>query len=222
MKRVLITAGYSNLGFAIAEKFHKEGYEVIVTTRDSSRADDRFKTICLDLRRIEDVREKLSAVKELDVLVNNAGIFTEGKAEDLSEESFDSVFSLNIRALYFVIQTLLPALRKKNGSVVNVSSMNAIHPGFGTTAHYDASKGAVSALTRSLSAETGLRINAIAPGLISHPRLEGSSLEEYWKNHTVKKAMLSAAELADTVFFLAESNGIYGVTLPVDNGYMLC
>lgn len=222
MKRVLITAGYSNLGYAAAEKFHKEGYAVIVTSRDTSREDRRFRTIYLDLCNLEEVREKLSQIEELDVLVNNAGIFTEGHIDDLSAEAFDSVFSLNIRALYFAIQTLLPAIRKRNGSVVNVSSMNAIHPGFGTTAHYDASKGAVSVLTRSLAAETGLRINAIAPGLISAPRLEGSSLEEYWKTHTVKKGMLTSDELADTVFFLAESRGIYGVTLPVDNGYMLC
>lgn len=222
MKRVLITAGYSNLGYAAAEKFHKEGYEVIVTTRDLARSVERFRNICLDLYDLEAVKEKLSSLDELDVLVNNAGIFTEGSLKELSAASFDSVFSLNVRSLYFVTQAVLAALRKRDGSVVNVSSMNAIHPGFGTTSHYDASKGAVSALTRSLAAETGLRINAIAPGLISALRLEGSSLEEYWKSHTVKKEMLSAEELADTIFFLAESRGIYGVTLPVDNGYMLC
>lgn len=222
MKRVLITAGYSNLGYATAEKFHEKGYEVTVTTRDSSRSDERFRTICLDLCSLEEIREKLSSFDGLDVLVNNAGIFTEGHADELSPDSFDSVFDLNVRSLYFVTQALLPSLRKRDGSVVNISSMNALHPGFGTTAHYDASKGAVSALTRSLAAETGLRINAIAPGLISAPRLEGSSLEEFWKTHTVKKKMLSSEELADTILFLAESQGIYGVTLPVDNGYMLC
>lgn len=222
MKRVLITAGYSNLGFAVAEKFYSEGYEVIVTSRDTSQSDNRFRTIYLDLTDTEDVKDKLSFIDELDVLVNNAGIFTEGYIENLSADSFDSVFSLNVRSLYFVIQTLLPALKKREGSVVNISSMNALHPGFGTTAHYDASKGAVSALTRSLAAETGLRINAVAPGLIHTERLEGSALEEYWKSHTVKKSMLESHELADTVFFLSESHGIFGVTLCVDNGYMLC
>ena len=73
--------------------------------------------------------------------------------------------------------------------------MNALHPGFGTTAHYDASKGAVSAYTRSLAAETGLRVNAVAPGLIKRDALVGSELEEYWKSHSVKKAMMEREEI---------------------------
>ena len=100
--------------------------------------------------------------------------------------------------------------------------MNAIHPGFGTTAHYDASKGAVSAYTRSLSQETGLRVNAVAPGLIERKDLIGSDLDNYWKSHSVKKAMMQRDEIAETVFFLATSTGIYGQTILVDNGFTLC
>ena len=99
--------------------------------------------------------------------------------------------------------------------------MNAIHPGFGTTAHYDASKGAVSSYTKSLAEETGLRVNAVAPGLIERDALKGSQLEEYWKSHTVKKAMMKTEEIAETVYFLATCAGIYGQTILVDNGFTL-
>ena len=91
----------------------------------------------------------------------------------------------------------------------------------GSTSHYDASKGAVSAYTRSLAQETGLRVNAVAPGLIEREALKKSPLEEYWLSHSVKKAMMQGDEIADTIYFLATSSGIYGQTILVDNGFTL-
>ena len=73
----------------------------------------------------------------------------------------------------------------------------------------------------SLARETGLRVNALAPGLISRKALEGSDLERHWKDHTVCPEMMNTEELARTVLFLAESTGIYGQTLLQDNGYCL-
>ncbi len=116
---------------------------------------------------------------------------------------------------------ILAGLEKEsNGSIVNISSMNSLHPGFGGTSHYDASKGAVSAFTRSLASETGLRVNAIAPGLIARNDLIGSELAKRYEGHSIK-GMLKVQEIAKTVFFLATSSGIYGQTLLQDNGYCL-
>ena len=221
MRRVLVTGGRSNLGEAIRNKFIKEGYEVWYTVSDKSKIDSD-KAIAVDLRNEEKVKNAFSFLDSLDVLVNNAGVFTEGKQDSLPLSSLDEVFSLNVKGLFLVTRELLPLLKKSDGSIVNISSMNALHPGFGTTAHYDASKGAVSAYTRSLAAETGLRVNAVAPGLIKRDALIGSELEAYWKSHSVKKAMMEREEIADTVYFLAQSRGIYGETILVDNGFTLC
>ena len=221
MRRVLVTGGRSNLGEAIRNKFIKEGYEVWYTVSNKSK-NDSDKAIAVDLRNEEEVKNAFSFLSSLDVLVNNAGIFTEGKQDSLSLSSFDEVFSLNVKGLFLVTRELLPLLKKSDGSIVNISSMNALHPGFGTTAHYDASKGAVSAYTRSLAAETGLRVNAVAPGLIKRDALIRSALEAYRKSHSVKKAMMEREEIADTVYFLAQSKGIYGETILVDNGFTLC
>ena len=220
MKRVLVTAGQSNLGKAIRAKFEKEGYEVWYTVSQKSKVDSP-KAISVDLRNEKEVKEALSSFIDLDVLVNNAGVFTEGKQDKLDLDSFEEVFSLNVKGLFLVTRELLPLLKKKNGSIVNVSSMNALHPGFGSTSHYDASKGAVSAYTRSLAQETGLRVNAVAPGLIEREALKKSPLEEYWLSHSVKKAMMQGDEIADTIYFLATSSGIYGQTILVDNGFTL-
>lgn len=220
MKQVLVTGGRSNLGMAICKEFESAGYEVFytVTTKDKAVGEH---AIVVNLTDPEDIKAKLTKLTSLDVLVNNAGVFTSGKQESLPLEDFDKVFNLNMRGLFLTIQTLLPLLKKSDGSIVNISSLNALHPGFGTTAHYDASKGAVSAYTASLAFETGLRVNAVAPGLIEVERLVGSDLDKLYQTHSVKGEMLTPLTIAKAVFFLAESQGIYGQTLLVDNGYTL-
>lgn len=220
MKRVLVSAGHSNLGKAIRAKFEKEGFEVWYTVSTKTKVDGP-RAIAVDLRDEKATKEAFSMLESLDVLVNNAGVFTEGSQESLPPASFDEVFSLNVRGLFLITKELLPLLKKSHGAIVNISSMNAIHPGFGTTTHYDASKGAVSAYTRSLAQETGLRVNAVAPGLIEREGLKGSKLEEYWKSHTVNKAMMKTEEIAESVFFLATTSGIYGQTILIDNGFTL-
>ena len=126
-----------------------------------------------------------------------------------------------MKGLFLVTKALLPLLKASDGAIVNISSMNAIHPGFGTTAHYDASKGAVSAYTRSLASETSLRVNAVAPGLIERQSLLGSELEKHWKAHTGGREMMKTEDIAKLVYFLSEARGIYGQTILIDNGYTL-
>ncbi len=218
--KALITGGNSNLGRAIRKTLEDRGYEVYYTVSSADKVDGS-RAIAADLTDEKAIVSALGSFKELDVLVNNAGIFTEGSQDSLPTSLFDAVMDLNLRGLFLVTRTLLPALRKSDGAIVNISSMNALHPGFGTTAHYDASKGAVSAYTASLAAETGLRVNAVAPGLIDAERLQGTDLEKHWESHSVKKEMVKPEIIAETVAFLAQSRGIYGQTVLVDNGYCL-
>lgn len=213
--RVLITGGNSNLGRAISKVFSQNGWECIITSRSGDGC------IPLDFEKPFDKDSFLSSVGEIDCLVNNAGIFTEGMQESLDYDSFERVFDVNVKGLFKVTQALLPALKKRDGSIVNVASINALHPGFGSTAHYDATKGAVKAYTASLALETGLRVNAVAPGLLSADRLKGSSLEEYWLGHSVRGKMVDPEDVARAVFFLATSSGIYGQCIVIDNGYLL-
>ncbi len=219
-RTALVTAGNSNLGKAIREVLEDRGYEVLYTVSSADKVDGP-NAIAVDLRDEMAVGSAFSSFKQLDLLVNNAGIFTEGSQEALSTGLFDDVMDLNVRGLFLVTRALLPAIKRVDGAIVNISSMNALHPGFGTTAHYDASKGAVSSYTASLAAETGLRVNAVAPGLIDAQRLHGTDLEKHWKGHSVKAEMVKPETIAEAVLFLAECQGIYGQTILVDNGYCL-
>lgn len=220
MPSVLVTGGFSNLGLSVCKLFHSEGWEVMATSTSRKELPpfiDRLFT--MDLSKRGEI--KFPGVGELDCLVNNAGVFTEEGPDGASEEDWDKVYDLNVKGLYYTIQELLPALKQVDGSVVNISSMNALRPGFGSTAHYDGSKGAVSAMTRSLALETGLRVNALAPGLISRPSLTGSGLESLWKERAVRKEMMDTEDLAKWVHALATGKGMYGQTILVDNGWTL-
>ena len=218
--KVLITGGLSNLGSSIAKVFFENGWDVYVTAREK-RSFGYGNVIEMDLENPESILECKKHFDSLDVLVNNAGIFTEGFQESLSEDDFDKVFSVNVKGLFLVTKAFLPLLKESNGAIVNISSINALHPGFGKTAHYDASKGAVSSYTASLAAETGLRVNAVAPGLIDVDKLRDSELEKYFCSHSAKKSMVNPLDIAKTVYFLSLSEGIYGQTITVDNGYLL-
>lgn len=218
--KVLITGGLSNLGSAIAKVFYENGWDVFVTSREKKNF-EYGSVLEMDLENAESISECSKHFDSLDVLINNAGIFTEGLQENLPEEDFDKVFNVNVKGLFLATKAFLPLLKVSNGAIVNISSINALHPGFGGTAHYDASKGAVSSYTASLAAETGLRVNAVAPGLIDSGRLQGSDLDKYYCSHSVKKSMVNPEDIAKTVYFLAVSEGIYGQTITVDNGYLL-
>lgn len=223
MKKVLVTGGYSLIGQAVVEKFLENNYFVYATSREKREEKrDNVKNITLDLEdKNLDIKEALKEIDELDVLVNNAGIFTEGKTEELSLELFNKVYDVNIKGLFLVTQYAIPLLKKTNGSIVNLSSLNAVLPGFGHTAHYDASKGFVKTYTKALAKETGLRVNAVAPGLVETERLKGLPIETDHIAHCVKKALVTSKEVAEAIYFLSIATGIYGETILVDNGYTL-
>ena len=219
-KTVLVTGALSGLGRVISRVYSERGFFVYGTARTAEGKDFPYGKL-LPLELTGGDLSSLDGIKSLDVLVNNAGIFTLGAQDVLSDEAFDAVIDVNVKGLFSVTRKMLPLLKASDGAIVNISSMNAFHPGFGGTAHYDASKGFVSSYTRSLAAETGLRVNAVAPGLIERKDLIGSELGERYSQHSVKKSMMEPEEIAETVFFLSSQSGIYGQTILVDNGYTL-
>ena len=118
--------------------------------------------------------------------------------------------------------------QRLGGSIINISSINAHHPGFGNTAHYDASKGAVTAYTKSLAAELApsrIRVNAIAPGLIDSEGLREHfpDLATMVEQRTPLHQLGTAEDVAHSAVFLASRAAahITGTTILVDGGYLL-
>ena len=170
----------------------------------------------------------LGAVDGVDILVNNAGIPMRRKPDELSEEDFDLVFSINVRSLLMLTLGLGPSMAARGGgSVINISSIASLRGPLGRVA-YAGTKGAVDAMTRALAADwgaDGIRVNAICPGLIATAIWEGDrqnvpGLIERLEDGIALKRWGYGDDVADVVLFFASDASRYvtGEVVAVDGG----
>jgi 2-keto-3-deoxy-L-fuconate dehydrogenase len=181
-KVALVTAAGQGIGRAIAAAFAAEGARVIATDLDAGK----LKGLRAAERRALDVRSTAAVealAKEvgrkygaLDVLTNCAGFVHHGTVLDCSEEAWDFSFDLNVKSMHRTIKAFLPAmLKRKRGSIVNISSGASSVRGLPNRYVYGATKAAVIGLTKAVAADfikRGIRANAICPGTIESPSLD--------------------------------------------------
>lgn len=182
-KVALVTAAGQGIGRAIAASFAAEGASVIATDVDESKLDGITSTrrLKLDVRStpaVDALAKQIAAeFRALDVLVNCAGYVHHGSVLDCSEQDWDFSFDLNVKSMHRTIRAFLPAMLEKNaGSIVNISSAVSSIRGVPDRYAYGATKAAVIGLTKAVAADfirRGIRANAICPGTIESPSLEG-------------------------------------------------
>src|SRR2546422_9511143 len=235
----LITGGTSGIGRAAANKLAQLGVHVIVVGRNAERgaktvaeiraAGGEADSISSDLRDASSAREVARRAIELgnghvDILINNAGIFPFGPTHETTEEVFESVYSLNVKAPYFLVAALAPLMAKRGkGAIVNVSTMVADY-GVAGMSLYGSSKAAINLLTKAWAAEygpSGVRVNAVSPG---PTRTEGTDamgpgLEKLAAQAPAGRPA-TADEIAEAIVFLATDRAsfIHGAKLAVDGG----
>jgi NAD(P)-dependent dehydrogenase (short-subunit alcohol dehydrogenase family) len=170
----------------------------------------------------------LEVVDGVDILVNNAGIPMRRRPEELTEEDFDRVFSINVRSLLMLTLGLAPSMIDRGGgSVINISSIASLRGPLGRVA-YAGTKGAVDAMTRALAADwgaQGIRVNAICPGLIATAIWEPDrqnipGLIERLEDGIALKRWGFGDDVADVVLFFASDASRYvtGEVVAVDGG----
>ena len=241
-KIALITGAAGGMGRATAETFAREGATVVIAdvedgdaaaVAEKIRADGgRAMHLHLDVSAEPDwvaaIDEVLTRYRRLDVLVNNAGISGTFDPDLTSTEFYDRLMQVNARGVFLGIKHGAAAMaRTGGGSIVNLSSISASIGQLGVHLGYGASKAAVKSMTRTAAvhyADDGIRVNAVAPGMLPPMRTSRGSADPVWRAKQIAGVPMKRAgevrEVADVVLFLAgdESSYVTGVEILVDGG----
>jgi len=239
-KTAIITGGDSGIGRSVAVLYAREGADVAILYLDQHQDADETRTVveqygrrCLTFagdvadrdvcRKVID--ETLAAFGRLDILVNNAAEqHPQEKLEDISEEQWEKTFRTNIFGMFQMTKAALPHLGK-GASIINTTSVTA-YKGSPQLLDYSATKGAITAFTRSLSmnlAERGIRVNGVAPGPIWTPLIpstfDADEVAEFGSNTPMKRPG-QPDEVAPAYVYLASSDAAYvsGQVIHVNGG----
>jgi 2-keto-3-deoxy-L-fuconate dehydrogenase len=179
----LVTAAGAGIGRACAVAFAREGAAVLATDIDAAalaalgREVPGLRTMRCDVRDDASVHAAAAAAGDVDVLLNAAGIVHHGTALDVTDEQWNLAFDLNVRGMHRCIRAVLPGMiARGRGSIVNIASVASSIKGAPNRYLYGATKAAVIGLTKALAADVvakGVRTNAICPGTVQSPSLEG-------------------------------------------------
>jgi 3-oxoacyl-[acyl-carrier protein] reductase len=241
-KIAIVTGAASGFGEGIARLFVREGARVLLADLDGAKAQNvaaelgsSAKAVSCDVSRDADVRGAVKACVDTfghpDIVVNNAGTTHRNQwLLDVDEATFDRVFDVNVKSIYYMTQAVVPAMRaRRDGVIINVGSTAGIRPRPGLT-WYNASKGAVNVLSKSMAVELGpfnIRVNAICPVMGATGMIElflgGPDTPENRAKITAGiplGRMSTAEDVAAAALYLASDAAkfITGIELPVDGG----
>lgn len=187
-KIALITGAAGGIGEACARRLHEAGARVIITDLNAEGSQkvatslndirpESAHAIALDVSKSDEantaIHETITKFGALDILVNNAGIFPMVQFADMTEDNFMKVIDVNLRGVFLCTKAAVEQMKKQgSGNIINITSIDAIHPSMTGLAHYDASKHGVWGFTKNIALEIAphnIRINAIAPGGVATP-----------------------------------------------------
>ncbi|RYF69659.1 MAG: SDR family oxidoreductase [Comamonadaceae bacterium] len=237
-KTVIVTGASSGIGRGVAERFSEEGANVVMCALDADKLQkvaaslpkDRTLARRCDVCDYQDiealVQEAVQRFGQLDVIVNNAGIATEGTALETSLDDWHKTIGTDLGGVFHGCRAALPELLKTKGCIVNMASVSGLGGDWGTCA-YNAAKGGVVNLTRSLALDfggKGVRANAVCPSLtrsaMTEDMLANEELVEKFMERLPLGRVAEPADIAAVVAFLASDDArfVNGVNLPVDGG----
>jgi meso-butanediol dehydrogenase/(S,S)-butanediol dehydrogenase/diacetyl reductase len=237
-KTVIVTGSSAGIGEGIARRFHDEGANVVINARNADKcaavADtlDPARTLSVpgDVSRSAFADEIVAAAVGkfggLDVLVNNAGVGGSSFLHKTEDAEIDRIIDINVKGVLYMCRAAIPHLKTAGGSIVNISSVSGIG-GDSLLPVYNASKGAVTNLTRGLALQVGgmgIRVNAINPSITRSDMVEDITGNEVLMKGFMQRVALGRIgepeDIAAAAAFLASEDAsfITGVNLPVDGG----
>lgn len=242
-KHALVTGGTRGIGMMIARGLLQAGARVVISSRNAGACAEAqhllsefgdVRAIPADLSRHDECRRLADLLKAdsecLDILVNNAGAMWREPLETFPDEAWDTVIDLNLKSPFWLVQELLPALRRAGTAddparIINIGSIAAIHVAQAPNYSYASSKAALHQLTRVLARELGpqhITVNAVAPGVFPS-QMMASTLSAIGDTISAAAPLRRVGrddDMAGIAVFLAGRAGSYltGAIIPVDGG----
>jgi 3-oxoacyl-[acyl-carrier protein] reductase len=174
-KRALVTGASKGIGRAIAEELARAGAEVVVGYRSGAEEAEALATeiegraVQADVSNAEEAARLVEEAGDLDILVNNAGLTRDGLLARMSDDDWRAVIETNLSSVFYTCRAVCrPMMKRRSGSIVNISSIVGVHGNWGQT-NYGASKAGIIGFTKSLARELGsrgVRANVVAPGYV--------------------------------------------------------
>lgn len=237
---VLVTGGANGIGRATVERFLDGGWSAIVVDRQrfGDAHADLVRSVVADVTDVAaldaGIADALASAGRLDAAIAAAGVWSEGPIDDVTEAEYERVFDVNVRGVVFTARAVVPALRETKGSLTLLASDAGIQGNRGA-ALYCASKGAVVLLAKTLAldlAPDGVRVNAVCPGDVDTPMLQGQAdamgdgRDEYLRRLLAgypqgdDARFIQPAEVAELIWFLAQpaARAITGASISIDQG----
>ena len=237
-KVVLVTGAGSGIGRSTALRMDSEGAILIIIDinedeliKTKSMLKNKESTAkVLDISTIADVKKFFKGLNKLDALINVAGILRFDNSHEVQIDDWNKILDVNLTGTFFMCSYALPLLLKSKGAIVNVSSSAALGS-HAWTAAYSASKGGISAFSKTLAVEygmEGLNVNCVCPASIETPMSTNPNMPKDIDTRLLKKIMpidgvnRSPDEIASTIAFLASEDAIHinGIDLRVDGGLL--
>ena len=237
-KVVLVSGAGSGIGRSTALRMDSEGAILIIIDinedeliKTKSMLKNKESTAkVLDISTIADVKKFFKDLNKLDALINVAGILRFDNSHEVQIDDWEKILNVNLTGTFFMCSYALPLLLKSKGAIVNVSSSAALGS-HAWTAAYSASKGGISAFSKTLAVEygmEGLNVNCVCPASIETPMSTNPNMPKDIDTRLLKKIMpidgvnRSPDEIASTIAFLASEDAIHinGIDLRVDGGLL--
>lgn len=250
-KSAIVTGGAKGIGYGIAYRLAEAGAKVLIADMDEATAQKSSQELidkgwaveacAVDVSHEEDVQNMIAACRDkfgsVDILVNNAGIYPPAPVAQMTEEQFEKVMHVNLRSVFLTTKYAAEVMKSQGGGkIINITSIDALHPSMVGLAHYDASKHGMWGFTKNSAlelAEHNIWVNAIAPGGIATPGVaamsQGASAEQMAAQTQTFMAKIpmhrmgEADEIGKVALFLASDMSSYmtGEQIVVDGGALL-
>lgn len=232
-KTALVTGAAKRIGRAIALLLAENGANVAITylgsqqeaeatVRSLAGRDVDALAVRCDLRNPEDITQTVAAVIEefgqIDVLVNNAGLFESAALEEISAEQWDTMFATNTRAPFLMAKAAHPHLKAAKGRIINIGSLGGLHP-WATHGHYCTSKAALHMLSKTMARAWApdISVNCVAPGMIVQGEVE-EAFEHFARKTPMQRNGTAEDVAAAAEFFATAPHFITGQLIAVDGG----